>query len=101
MNSTQAQFLPVNITNYVNTYIYNSEDLFLAYGIGFVCALACSLLGLHAFFANDASYQNMFSTFIRAANDPALHSLIREDDAGADPLPKHLANVRLVMGEGG
>jgi hypothetical protein len=78
--------------------VYEPTALLLAYGLSFLCALACSIVGLHAFFANSASYQNIFSTYLRVTNDDELQSLIDVDDAGNDPLPEHIAGVKVMMG---
>lgn len=77
--------------------MYAPRELLLAYGISFLCALACSCVGLHAFFINDASYQNVFSTFLRATNDLEVRSQISENDKGSDPLPNALAKATVTL----
>lgn len=79
------------------TYIYLASDLLLAYGIAFLCALSCSAVGLYAFYINKASYQNLFSTYLRAANDSDIRSQMKEGDDGADPLPKDLARSQIAL----
>ena len=99
-NASQADNLPVQVTSYPITYVYDAEALLLAYGIAFVCSVACCAVGLYAFFVNHASYQNLFSTFVRATNDAELRSLISSNDDGADPLPKSLSRAEISMMDG-
>jgi hypothetical protein len=72
------------------TYFYARSDLLIPYGVSLLCTLVCAIIGLHAFFANHASYQNIFSTFLRATNDLEIRSRIRSGDTGCDPLPEDL-----------
>ena len=63
-------------------------------------------MGFYAFFANDASYQNLFSTYLRATNDLDIRSHITPGDAGCDPLPEALAKTAVTLsgrgvGDGG
>ena len=70
----------------------------MAYGVAFLCALSCSAIGLYAFYVNNASYQNLFSTYIRATIDSAIRSQTQSGDDGADPLPKTLAKFYVAFG---
>lgn len=79
------------------TYVYEDSGLLLAYGISFLCTLVCAVVGLYAFFINDASYQNIFSTFIRASNELEIRSRISPRDLGSDPLPKDLAKTAVTL----
>jgi hypothetical protein len=88
--------MPVNVTSWPNTYLYNKTDLFITYGLALFSALGCSIIGLYAFSANDSSsYQNIFSTFLRATNDLGLRGQIRSNDTGTDPLTKRLAKAEV------
>lgn len=81
---------PVNVTTMrsQNIYIYSSNRLVLSYVIALVLALFSSICGLSAIRLNGASYSNRISTFLRAAAQQDLYSLIPPDDQrGADPLP--------------
>ncbi len=89
----------MNVTSYPITYVYKPRDLFLAYGLSLLCTLACSIIGVHALWINNASYQNIFSTFVRVTGDRELHSLTDENDHGADPVPKALAEAKIIMEE--
>lgn len=79
------------------TYVYDRSDIYLAYGLSFLCTCICAAVGLHAFFVNHDSYQNVFSTFLRVTNIPELQVLIGPTDTGADPLPNQLAQARFKM----
>lgn len=97
-NSTSADLIPVEVTTFPVTYVYTCADLLLAYGIAFLCAFCCSIIGLRAFLDNEASYQNLFSTYLRATNTVALRSRIDAEDTGSDPLPKALARTEIALG---
>jgi hypothetical protein len=89
----------VNITvnNWKVTYVYTKSDLLLAYGISILCTFICALVGFYAFFVNDGSYQNIFSTFLRATNDIEIRSHIVSGDTGSDPLPNALASTAVML----
>jgi hypothetical protein len=74
--------------------VYHKTDLFITYGFALFSALGCSIIGLYAFSANrKSSYQNTFSTFLRATDKMDVRSRIRRNDTGADPLPKRLGKA--------
>jgi hypothetical protein len=86
--------VPVNVTSWPVTYVYHKTDLFITYGFALFSALGCSILGLYAFSANhNSSYQNTFSTFLRATYKMDVRSKIRRGDVGADPLPQRLGKA--------
>lgn len=80
-------------------YIYAKTDLLVAYGIAFMCALCCAIIGLRAFLTNNASYQKIFSTYLRATNSLSLRSQIGYGDTGSDPVPKVLARTGIALGQ--
>lgn len=61
-------------------------------------ATLCLALGLAAMFDNRVSYTNNFSTILRVTRDSAFSALIEDDEdaSGADPLPKHVADVMVT-----
>ena len=61
-NASDAEDVDIEVTTWAVTYVYAKSDLLLAYGIIIFCTLVCAGVGFYAFFTNDASYQNMFST---------------------------------------
>lgn len=86
----------MTVTSWPISYIYHKTDLLITYGLALFSALCCSVIGLCAFYANyRSSYQNTFSTFLRATNDLDLRSKIGSSDAGADPLPKRLGKAEV------
>lgn len=101
MNSSVAAQNPVlaNIYSSSNIYNYDSRDLWIAYGIAAVSALLCVIFGIYAIWRNGATYQNVFSTFLRTTRDQALQNLIDPSDKGAEPLPKDLAAVNIILAE--
>lgn len=96
-NDSLAELVPVDVETWPVSYHYDQRDLLFAYGIAFACALICSILGLHAFFRNDASYQNVFTTYMRAMKSTELQMQVRDDDTGADPLPKAIARAEVIL----
>jgi hypothetical protein len=96
-NSTTADFIPVEAETWPITYVYDRKDVFLAYGVSLLATLACALVGLRAFGINNGSYQNLFSTYLRATSEAGLASYIEEMDSGDDPLPKPLSEAKVRM----
>lgn len=91
---------PVNVTTMrtQNIYIYSSKRLVLSYVIALILALFSSICGLLAIRQNGASYSNRISTFLRVAVQQDLYSLIPPDDQrGADPLPRSIANAKFDL----
>jgi hypothetical protein len=62
-------------------------------------AALCLSLGLVAMFGNRVSYTNNFSTILRVTRDSAFSALMEDDEDanGADPLPKHVADVMVTF----
>jgi len=90
--------VPITITTYANTYIYAPKDLFLAYGLSLLAALLSVLIGAYALQSNSGrSYSNHFSTFLRTTRDPDLSALVGSEDFGADPLPRHVGEARVIV----
>jgi hypothetical protein len=85
------------LENWKITYVYTESGLLIAYGISLMCTIICAMVGFYAFFVNDASYQNVFSTFLRATNDLEIRSNISSGDTGSDPLPKDLAKTAVTL----
>ncbi|KAF7187316.1 hypothetical protein HII31_11404 [Pseudocercospora fuligena] len=96
--TTGAQPVAVTSSTHPISYVYNQQDLWLAYGLCLVSTLLCAGIGTRAFVANDhASFQNMFSTYLRATGDAELRAIVPIDDTGADPLAKNIAKARIMM----
>jgi hypothetical protein len=87
----------VAVTTWPVTYIYSASGLLIPYFVALFCALCTSVVGLRAFVKNGGSYQNLFSTYLRAADGSFDLSLVETDDVGLDPLPKTLARQKLTL----
>ncbi|KAF2019622.1 hypothetical protein BU24DRAFT_448077 [Aaosphaeria arxii CBS 175.79] len=99
-NGTASEFVPVMINSWPITYKYAASELLVPYGIAFVCALICSVVGMRAVWVNNASYQNLFSSYIRATGNlvDGGSQAGGGGDAGADPLPKAIARSQIALG---
>lgn len=99
-STTGAQPVPVTAVTYPISYHYDPFDLPLPYGLSLLFTLICAGIGLRAFFLNDhASFQNLFSTYLRATSGLDIKGLVPVGDTGADPLSKSIAKARIVVGE--
>ncbi|OAL43468.1 hypothetical protein IQ07DRAFT_292964 [Pyrenochaeta sp. DS3sAY3a] len=100
MNSTIAAKNPVTVRlrTSMNLYSYSAKDLLLSYGIACGAAILSTILGIYGIWRNGGvGYQSQFSTFIRTTRNPILTDLIDPDDHGTEPLPKNLAEVRIIL----
>lgn len=98
MSPADTDPIPITVTTYPITYTYAEYQLLTAYGLASIFAVLCAVIGLYAFYANSASYQNLFSSFIRATTGHQVHRVLDTDSSGADPLPKHQARARIAIG---
>ena len=91
--------MSTSITTWSNTYVYQQQDLLLAYSISFLVSLICCILGLHSFYRNGSSFQNNFSTYIRAAESSNfdIRATVSPGDTGADPLSKKIGETMITM----
>ena len=81
-------------------YVYEPAALIIAYAISNVISLLCVMVGIYAIYKNGASFTNNFSTIVRVTNHLDLEDQIDEKDrSGADPLPKHLADNEILLGQ--
>jgi hypothetical protein len=81
-----------------NTYIYNSRNLLMSYGLALGFALIAVVAGCASIWYNGASYSNRFSTILRATRGQNMEELVALNDrTGADPLPKYLAKARIRL----
>ena len=76
------------------SYIYDSVVLVVTYGIAFILTQICVLLGLYAVAKNRGTYQNRFSTFLRATkNTSELRRYSNVNDDATDPRPEKLSRA--------
>ncbi|KPI37348.1 uncharacterized protein AB675_10331 [Cyphellophora attinorum] len=100
-DASQTEPIKAQVVSYPIVYSYDRRDLLLPYGLGLVSAVACCLVGLHAFHVNGlASFQNQFSTYLRAIREDVWQGVFEDNDhdGGADPLPKKLASAKVALG---
>lgn len=98
-SSPTAPF-PVEVTfdRHHNVYAYAAHNLWLSYGIALGLTFMAVLAGLVTMFISQASYSGNFSTILRAAYGAQLSTAVSQHDAnGRDPLPKYLANARVLL----
>ena len=78
--------------------MYQEKDLIVAYGMAFGASLICCVLGMLSYGMNGNSFQNNFSTYIRAAEGSNFRASVSPGDTGAGPLPRRIGEktVRLA-----
>jgi len=93
--------ISINVYSNFNIYQYHPGDLWLAYGIAIGSTLLCTVLGFYAVWRNrGASFQNVFSSYVRTAyHERNLQGLVDRFDTGAEPLPKDIAEARVVLAQ--
>ena len=81
-------------------YVYEPEALIIAYALSNIISLLCVLIGAFAIYQNKASFTPNFSTIVRITNHLDLEDSIDEKDrSGSDPLPVHLADTVVSLGQ--
>ncbi|GKU09518.1 unnamed protein product [Fusarium langsethiae] len=97
-NDTAASYGPVTHLSAQNAFSYEPRNLFIAYGIGILFSFIVVIYGLLCIKSASASYANSFSTILRTTRNPDLDTVVpTAETSGAEPLPKHLGNVRLLL----
>lgn len=92
-SSPDLQIIPVHVTSWPNTYVYDRKEPSIPYGLGLLATLVYTIVGMHAFLVNDASYQDVFWTFLRATGEDHLRMLLeRGSDSSTDALPRDLSD---------
>lgn len=82
-----------------NAYVYNSNNLFISYGIAVVLAFIASTAGCLSIHFSSASYSNRLSTILRTTPGQELEVLVTSNDrSGIDPLLRHLAKTDISLG---
>ncbi|KAK7887327.1 hypothetical protein LTR67_009747 [Exophiala xenobiotica] len=93
----------VNATSrwFRSDYVYEPEALIIAYFISNTMSLLCIGIGAFAIYKNGACFTNNFSTIVRVTNHLDFEDLIDEarDRSGADPLPKHIGDTVISLGQ--
>ncbi|PTD02245.1 hypothetical protein FCULG_00012106 [Fusarium culmorum] len=97
-NSSAATNLPVTYSTAQNAFSYEPRNLLAAYGVGLLLAWAIVIVGLLCIKSASASYGSSFSTILRTTRNPDIDKIVpAAETTGAEPLSKHLSNVRLVL----
>ncbi|CAG7558758.1 unnamed protein product [Fusarium equiseti] len=97
-NDTNISRGPVTRFSAQNAFSYEPRNLFIAYGIGILFSLIVVIFGLLCIISASASYTSSFSTILRTTRNPELDAVVPSaETSGAEPLSKHLSNVRLVL----
>lgn len=99
-DAATSPLTPITVITTPNTYIYKPTDLYLAYGFALLSTLLAVILGCVDILRNGASFTNSFSTSLRTTRDANFDTLVTEEDSsGSDPLPKHLAKIKVSYDE--
>ncbi|KAH7173160.1 uncharacterized protein B0J16DRAFT_405450 [Fusarium flagelliforme] len=103
-NKTAATPGPITYSSTQNEFAYEPRNLIIAYGVGFLLTLVIVIFGLLCIRPASASYGSSFSTILRTTRNPDLDTVVpTAETTGAEPLSKHLGNIRLLLrreGEG-
>lgn len=97
--AANASTANVTQTTFLTVYEYRPRNLWLAYGIAIAFSLAGVLLGLHALWTNGVAHDNSFSSIVATTRNGFLDDLSRGYSLGAAPVPRSIAETRLVFGE--
>jgi hypothetical protein len=100
-NSSSFSVAPTDVTisTFPNTYVYTWKRLVLAYGLAVLFAAIAVVIGGLALLASGESYSYTFSTLLRTTRHKAVDAVVKPDDTnGQDPLPKHIAEARIMVG---
>jgi hypothetical protein len=87
---------------FLNIFNYAPRALFIAYGTSILLSSPCLVCGLFAICGNKVAYTNNFSAIMRMTKDRRFNDCIEdeEDCSGADPLPEHIAHVKIEYVDG-
>jgi hypothetical protein len=79
----------------VNRYAFNAGNLWIAYGLAILFSLVANVLGMIAFYLNDASHDMSLSTILSITRDRLLDDLFPQCAHGRLPLPKETMKTLL------
>lgn len=86
----------ITVWNTINNYVYSPRNLYIAYGVGIFATVIIVAIGLFCIKKASQSYGKSFSTVLRTTRNAELSRLIDvSETSGAEPLSKHLADIRL------
>ncbi|KAN0096013.1 hypothetical protein V8E51_014818 [Hyaloscypha variabilis] len=97
-NSTTASILPVLVSTPQNAYVYNSENLFVAYGLGILISAIVVIVGIACIWASGNSFGASFSAILRTTRNAQLDAIIpAKETQGTFPLSKELGKTKLIL----
>nr|CEG04862.1 unnamed protein product [Fusarium clavum] len=97
-NKTAATPGPITYSSTLNEFAYEPRNLIISYGVGFLLTLVIVIFGLLCIRSASASYGSSFSTILRTTRNPDLDTVVpTAETTGAEPLSKHLGNIRLLL----
>lgn len=86
------------VNEHINIYVYNPNNLFIAYGTSGVLTIFITLLGLYALQKNGVSSDENFSTILRTTRNPTLDASTMGSCVGGSPLPDSLSELKMRFG---
>ncbi|PMD36323.1 hypothetical protein L207DRAFT_587331 [Hyaloscypha variabilis F] len=97
-NSTTASILPVLVSTPQNAYVYNSENLFIAYGLGILISAIVVIVGIACIWASGNSFGASFSAILRTTRNAQLDTIVpAKETQGTFPLSKELGKTKLIL----
>ncbi len=88
----------VTMQKSINTYTYNSKNLFLSYGLAIFFALLANLLGAFAYWRNGASFNKSISSFWPVQKDEELGEFLNDEVlVHLKPLPLEKTTKKTVL----
>ncbi|KAH7227133.1 uncharacterized protein BKA55DRAFT_599159 [Fusarium redolens] len=97
-NDTVASRGPITYLSTQIAFSSESRNLFIAYGLGILASAIVIIIGLLCIKSASASYATSFSTILRTTRNPDLDTMIpTAKTTGAEPLSRHVGDMRLVL----
>lgn len=95
--SESPSLTTVSLPAWHNIYIYNKQTLWVVYGLSIALTIPCVVIAMKTMLRSGASYSSDFSTIFRTAHFAYLPNAMEQDADGQDPLPKRLADARVLF----
>ena len=89
---------PVNVTTPCNIYEYNNLNLVISYAAAIIATILSVSIGLFALYENGVSHSTSFSAILSTTRSTRLSDLTEGHSLGAEPLAKHIGDLRLRFG---
>lgn len=95
---TISTSVPVSFSQIRNVYAYESDGLFISYGIAFLLASIAVGGGMASFFRNGVCHSIAFSAILSTTRNPDLDALTTGQSLGTVPLSKAFEKTKLKFG---